>query len=353
MRSKKRSKRSTPHANGRAPRKPGDDPGGGKFLPLAIQLRRPKNNHPQGMGFSKMLKQFFFSAAMIVVSLIVISGSRNGSTGIGAVTVLCAPSLAGPMEELKRSFSAAVDGDHRAAVEITYRGSAELLPLFQISRMGDVLVAADVFYHDAFAAKGLCDGPVLLGQQTPCLIYTDLSQEDALSILSPATADPRRASVKSSVKSSVESEDRRPALVPITTSIPKTDHAAIGRQVAAIVGPKEYQRIASNAKVTRETVSQVAADVSNQVVDVGIAWTTTAKQFANLHAVVPPGWEAYPSTVGVSVMNHGRHREAAQRFRDFLTSPTGRSVFERYGFSRPTTAGENGGQTIFTIQRAR
>lgn len=278
-----------------------------------------------------MLKIFIFSILAVVLSLIVINGSRavNGRV----VTVLCAPSLAGPMEELKRLFVQCIAsggtfaGEDTIAVEITYRGSAELLPLYQISGLGDVLVAADVFYHDAFESEDLCDDPVLLGQQIPCLIYTDLSEHDALSTLAGTTAIGNNDQISDG--------DHLGTANTITTSIPKMEHAAIGRQVASIVGQGNYQRIASNAKVTRETVSQVAADVSNQFVDAGIAWTTTAKQFSNLNTVIPSGWEAHHSTVGASVMSACRHRDAALRFRDFLASPTGQEVFARYGFERP------------------
>jgi ABC-type molybdate transport system substrate-binding protein len=266
-----------------------------------------------------MLRHFIISAIAIGLSLLLIGVSRHRPRVV--MTVLCAPSLSGPMEELKRSFNQLSQDDGGFIVEITYRGSAELLSLYQISGSGDLLVAADAVYHQPFVEEKLVDSPILVGQQLPCLIYTDLPRNRALSILS------NPSSAKSSPGHS------SPNLT--TTSIPKSEHAAIGRQVKKILGQNQYQRLLSNAKVTRETVSQVAADVSNKIVQLGIAWNTTAKQFPNLKTIVPPDWQKHPSNVGASVFINSPRRRPAERFRKFLASPHGSATFERYGFTNP------------------
>lgn len=253
-----------------------------------------------------------FSGLAIIVSLVVIVVSRNSHSSNDSIVVLCAASLAGPMEVLKKAFVSAQTGSDSFEIEIMYRGSAELLALHQLSGLGDVLIAADVDYHKTLVEARICDEPLTLGQQLPCLIFTRLSQKDAVSVL-------RNRDLQNQTGA--------------TISIPNPAHAAIGRAVAEIVGFEAYDRLIQRAKIARETVTQVATDVSSGVVDLGFAWTTTTRQFRNLKSVVPVGWENHRSKIGASVFRGSAHRNEANRFRDFLGSPVGQQVFDDFGFS--------------------
>ena len=263
-----------------------------------------------------MFRSGIVSCLVIIVSLIMIVLSRNSIRGRESLVVLCAPSLAGPMEELKEAFAKSQSSGNKVSIDIMYRGSAELLSLYRMSRIGDVLLAADVDYHQEFVDAKFCDEPVTLGRQFPCLIYTQKSKQQALSVLNGASP------------------------TAISTSIPKPEHAAIGRAVAKIIGPENYRDLISRAKVSRETVTQVASDVSGGIVDVGIAWTTTTRQFENLKSVVVAGWEEHPSRIGASVFLNSEHLWTANRFREFLQSPTGRNVFRDYQFTTKSFAVE-------------
>ena len=260
-----------------------------------------------------MFRCVIISFLAIVVSLVMIILSRNSLSQHDSLVVLCAPSLSGPMEVLREAFVKSQNGfnsdDSEVSIDIMYRGSAELLALYRMSHIGDVLVAADVDYHRSFVDAGICDDPVTLGHQFPCLIYTQRTEQQALGVLG---------------------EEGSPS---ISTSIPKPEHAAIGRAVEEIIGQENYRNLISRAKVSRETVTQVAADVSNGIVDFGIAWTTTPMQFENLNSVVATGWEEHPSQIGASVFLDSKHIETANRFRDFLRSPAGQKVFEKFLFA--------------------
>ncbi|MDB4766200.1 substrate-binding domain-containing protein [bacterium] len=264
-----------------------------------------------------MIRYVMVSLMAIVISLGMIGLSRNLTGRHDSLVVLCAPSLAGPMEELKEAFvNSQRDSGSEVSIDIMYRGSAELLALYRMSHIGDVLVAADAVYHQPFVEAEVCDVPVTLGRQFPCLIYTQISKREALAILSGEVSPS------------------------ISTSIPKPEHAAIGRAVAEIVGHDKYRDLILRAKVTRETVTQVAADVSSGIVDVGIAWTTTPRQFGNLKSVVVAGWEKHSSQIGASVFLESKNLSTANRFRDFLRSPEGRKVFREYQFSTKSAADE-------------
>lgn len=212
------------------------------------------------------------------------------------------------MEELKQVFNETDSNHGKIRVENTYRGSAELLALYQISQIGDVLIAADIDYHEEFVTAKFCDATESLAKQFPCLIFTDVSQEDALSVLGNGAKK-------------------------ITMSVPKPKHAAIGRRVASILGEQQYEMLVDRANVSRETVSQVAADVSSGVVDVGVAWNTSSQQFSNLQQVIPLGWAEYASEIGVSVLLNSQRLKAAQTFVDFLSSAEAGEIFLKHGFT--------------------
>lgn len=255
-----------------------------------------------------MRRYTILSGIAVIVAILMIFTSRNSVDRDAAVLVLCAPSLSGPMEELKYAFEQSEGNADGLRIENTYRGSAELLAMYKIGRIGDVLIAADVGFHDEFISAGFCNATRPLGRQFPCLIYRDIAEEEALSILEADAS-------------------------PITTSVPKPQHAAIGRRVASIVGARQYEPLVRRAKVSRETVSQVAADVSGGIVDAGIAWSTTSHQFSNLQSVVPPGWSGHSSQIGASVLIDSPRRAAAERFVDFLASVEARAVFLQHGFA--------------------
>ena len=255
-----------------------------------------------------MRRYTILSGVAAIVAIAMILMSRGSANRDSTIVVLCAPSLAGPLEDLKQVFNQSGNNFAKIRVENTYRGSAELLAMYRISQIGDVLIAADVDYHDQFVAAEFCNGTEPLVEQFPCLIFTKVSDEDALSVLSNPTSK-------------------------ITMSVPKPKHAAIGRRVASILGDKKYEMIVDRAKVSRETVAQVAADVSSGVVDVGIAWNTSWEQFSNLKHVVPLGWSDHASQIGASVLLNSPRLKGAKTFVDFLTSAKAEKIFLKHGFT--------------------
>lgn len=279
------------------------------WLPLILRLLYGNFSFSTRLSkTAKMSRYTILSSVAAVTAILMIFVSQSSADRDSTIVVLCAPSLAGPMEELKQTFNQSDDNLHKIRIENTYRGSAELLAMYEISQIGDVLIAADVNYHNEFIAAEFCDATQTLAKQFPCLIFNSVSNEDALSILG--------------------GEDSV-----ITTSVPKPKHAAIGRMAASILGGKQYELLLDRAKVSRETVSQVAADVSNGIVDVGIAWNTSCKQFSNLKCVIPSGWSDHSSQIGASVLLSSPRLEDAEAFVDFLRTSQAQAVFQKHGFT--------------------
>ena len=242
----------------------------------------------------------------VALGLIAAAAGHGTATASPRVTVLCAAGLAPMMEELKTVF----EQHNNCSVDITYKGSAELVALHQIQQAGDVLIAADTDYHLPLVEKGLCKEPVMIGLQFPCLI---VSKKIAADITPEA----------------LRSNDYR-------TSIPKRDHAAIGRVVAAIVGNDTYDAYLNSATVSRETVSQVASDVDQQIADVGIAWNTTSVAFNRTRTVVVASWKDARSTIGASLLSSATDKASASAFIDFLAGPLGEPIIEKFGYVEHT-----------------
>lgn len=268
-----------------------------------------------------MHRYTIFSVAAVAFAIWMICMSRTSVDRDSTIIVLCAPSLAGPMEELKQAFNQSKANIGKLRVENTYRGSAELLAMYEISRIGDVLIAADVDYHNDFITAGFCNDAEPLAKQLPCLVFTSVSAKEALSVLEDETTE-------------------------ITTAVPKPKHAAIGRKVAAILGNARYDTLLRRAKVSRETVSQVTADVSSGIVDVGIAWSTSSQQFSNLNSVVPTQWSGHWSQIGVSVFRNSPRLQSAETFVDFLTSAEAEEIFTKYGFASGQQKGRAAGARL-------
>ena len=227
---------------------------------------------------------------------------RGAADDSPRVTVLCAAGLAPMMEELKTVF----EQHNQCIVDITYKGSAELVALHQIQKAGDVLIAADTDYHLPLVENGLCDPPVTIGFQFPCLIANT-------EIVADVTPEVLRTNQ-------------------YRTSIPKRDHAAIGRAVAAIVGNDTYDAYIDSATVSRETVSQVASDVDQQIADVGVAWNTTAAAFNRTRTIVVASWKDARSTIGASLLSSSTEKKAAVAFIDFLGSSIAKPIVEKFGY---------------------
>ena len=218
------------------------------------------------------------------------------------ISLLCAAGLAPVMTELVAAFESNVK------VDVSYKGSAQLVALHRIAKSGDLLIAADIFYHQALIDQGLCSPAVTVAYQTPCLIIAD------------AIAD-------------LESSHHALTSGKFRTSIPKRDHAAIGRLVASIEGDQRYDAFASLATVTRETVSQVAGDVDQGIVDVGICWNTTARQFENTKSWDVEHWQQHRSSIGISILSSVNNRDAARKFEQFMVGDVAKSIWRHHEYA--------------------
>jgi len=267
-----------------------------------------------------MIRATVTSLILVAVALALIFRAANplspakvrADQSAATLTVLCAAGLSPVMTELTQAFETASSPRFDVKVDVSYKGSAQLIALHRIAQSGDLLIAADTFYHQSLIDQGLCSPAVIIAQQTPCLIIAGAASEPA-SLVEALTSGKFR------------------------TSIPKPDHAAIGRlvasiEVASIEGADRYNTFAQQATVTRETVSQVAGDVDQGIADIGMGWSTTALQFENTKSWNVEAWQQHRSSIGVSVLASSTNVDAAQAFEEFMVGDVAKSILKQHGY---------------------
>ena len=234
------------------------------------------------------------------------AGALSVIPSAARITVLCAAGLSNVMEELRDAF----ESTSPIEIDFSFKGSAQLVAFYRIGGSGDLLIAADVAYHRDLVDERLCDPPIVIGEQFPCLI-TD-----------------RNTPRPESLTAALLSEKFR-------TSIPMHHQAAIGRRVAQIVGIDQYQAFSEAAFVTRENVTQVATDVDQGITDVGVVWSATAISFFNLTTHRYEKLTRARSEIGVSILSSTKHRPAASAFAKFLTQSSAKLILEAHGYAEP------------------
>ena len=109
---------------------------------------------------------------------------------------------------------------------------------------------------------------------------------------------------------------------------------AFGRMARKILSRSPLKEaILKNVVVYGETVKQLAMYVSQGDVDASIIGRADAFQFRDRIRMIPihPAY-FQPETVAIAVLKDSKHRKAASRFLDFMTSKQGIAVFEHFGF---------------------
>ena len=84
-----------------------------------------------------------------------------------------------------------------------------------------------------------------------------------------------------------------------------------------------------------QSVRQVLDYVSRGEVDAGFVYGTDAKQAGDKVRVVMKMEGHEPVLYPVAVVSASSHKKLAQEFVDFILSPAGRTVLEKYGFDEP------------------
>ncbi|MHB8971303.1 MAG: molybdate ABC transporter substrate-binding protein [Pirellulaceae bacterium] len=222
----------------------------------------------------------------LLIALLVVNSRKVGRNDVHQLLVYCAAGMRYPMEQIVADYQR----ECGVSVTVQYGGSNALLSQLEVSRMGDLFLAADDSYIQRSRAKGLIAEVIPLATMQPVIVVR-----------------------KDSSRTFAAVEDLTQSGVRIACGNP--DAAAIGQMTRKLLEqsghwPAVEQQI-NAAGVFKPTVNEVANDVKLGSVDVGIVWDATAAQYPELVAVHVPELDAGQATVDVAVLNSAKNPTAA------------------------------------------
>jgi molybdate transport system substrate-binding protein len=246
--------------------------------------------------------------ALAALALIA-AGCGSGGEGARELTVCSGAGLIKPVEELRAAF----ERERGARVAVNYAGAGELMAQIAVDRRCDVfLPGADKYVEDADSKGWIAEGTIRdLVLHVPAIA---VPRDNPARIRGPA--DLARPGVRIAVGDAAA--------------------CAIGRVARAIFerGGVSDEALA-NVVVTAPTVNQLLIYVALREVDAAIVWQDMAawsERQDKLSIVEIPREQNVIKTISTAVAAHSRRRELAREFNAFLASPTGRGVWERWGF---------------------
>ena len=162
------------------------------------------------------------------------------------------------------------------------------------------------------------------------------AQEDKL--IDPST---RRDFVSNSLVMIVPADSK--ASIASVRDLEKLERLAVGNPDSVPAGRYTRDSLASaglweklqSKYIFGQSVRQVLDYVSRGEVDAGFVYGTDAKQAGDKVRVVMKMEGHEPVLYPVAVVSASSHKKLAQEFVDFILSPAGRTVLEKYGFDEP------------------
>jgi len=228
------------------------------------------------------------------------------ATGFSADLLLFAGAgLRQPTDQLVETFQK--ETGH--AVSVTYAGSGQLMSCILASGQGDLFMPGSVFYIEKLAEMERIDSFKTVAAHT-AVVGVNIQKTNLIRSFD----DLARPGVR------------------LALGDPKA--MALGKTAETILSRSPLkEEILKNVVVYGATVKQLAMYVSEGDVDASIIGRADAFQFRDRIQMIPiPDAYFQPETVAIAVLKGTKHREAASRFRDFMASRQGISVFDHFGF---------------------
>ena len=216
------------------------------------------------------------------------------------LTVSAAASLTNAFTELKGDFEKAHPG---VKVSTNFAASNPLLQQIKEGAPADVFASAD--------------------QAT-----MNKAQEDKL--IDPST---RRDFVSNSLVMIVPADSK--ASIASVRDLEKLERLPAGRYTRDSLASAGLWEKLQSKYIFGQSVRQVLDYVSRGEVDAGFVYGTDAKQAGDKVRVVMKMEGHEPVLYPVAVVSASSHKKLAQEFVDFILSPAGRTVLEKYGFDEP------------------
>lgn len=242
-------------------------------------------------------------AFLVVAAFATACGSPGGAAE--TVTVYAAASLKGPFTEIGELYE---EADPGVSVEFSFAGSSDLVAQLEQGAPADVFASADTRTMTTAVDAGL-----VAGDPTPFATNT-------LTIVTEP-GNPRN----------IESfADLADGTVSVVVCAPQVPCGAATTELENATG-------IDLAPVSEESsVTDVLGKVRSGQADAGLVYVTDAVAAgSDVTAIAVPEAAEIVNVYPIARLDQATDAERADRFVDFVTGPTGRSVLERAGFGAP------------------
>jgi len=236
----------------------------------------------------------------------------------GAVAEDIAVAAASDLSFAMKDLAARYEQKSGANISLSFGASGNFYSQIQSGAPYDLFFSADAEYPTKLAAAGLIEKASLRSYAVGHL---------ALWIPNTSSLDVQQLKMDTLLQPSVQK-----------IAIANPDHAPYGRAAIAALEHFRLKALVSGKLVLGENVSQAAQFVQSGNAQAGMIPLSLAMS----PAMKSSGkyWElpadSYPETQQVvGILTSSKHKQAAQAFVDFVTSPQGAAVLQLYGFALP------------------
>ena len=258
------------------------------------------------MDHTDIGKDYIMKRFLIIVSLLVL---WTGQCIAADLVVFSGAGLMKPMEEMRKNFELT----HTITVDVHYGGSGEIFAQVAAGQPCDVLIpGAEKYTKDA-----LKNGWVIGETIRPLVLHV------------PVIAVPKGNPAKIASLEDLAREGVRVAI-----GDPKAP--AIGRVAKQILEKNTlWERVTPNISVYAPTVNQLLIYVALKQVDAAIIWgdlVTWAEGKGKLDVVRIAADKNVIKTIPTAVCTKAPHKDLAMRFNDYVSSPEGLAIWQKWGF---------------------
>jgi molybdate transport system substrate-binding protein len=232
--------------------------------------------------------------------------AESGATAKKTLMVYCAAGLKNSVEAIAQAY----EKETGTVVELQYGGSGLMLSNLQVSKQGDIFIAADESYIKQAKEKGLVAKSLVLAKQSP--------------VLAVKAGNPKKiTSIDDLLKPGIK------------YALANPEAASIGKLCQKVFTAKgNWDVLAQHVTVMKPTVSDVANDLAIGTVDAAFVWDATVNQVPGLESVALPEFTGISENVTAGILNSSKDPTLALHFARYLAAPDKGGVeFKKRGYT--------------------
>lgn len=209
-----------------------------------------------------------------------------------------------PMDEIAQIYKE----KNSVTVEYSYAGSAQLISQIELSQKGDVFIVGSEQVYKKAQEKNMCGDYKTVAYHTPAI---------AVPKGNPAGITTLADLAKTGVKVVLGDETSN----------------AIGQTAQKIIEKNHLEAINDNVISKAATVNEIVVQLTSGNGEAAIVTKDSVFGNKDLEVIEISPEENIDQIIPVGTVTYSENPEAAQAFVDFVASPEGKAIFEKYGFA--------------------